>query len=232
MLDDASYPLLWKLAIDTKTPPEFFLAVMASESGLRPSVPNLAGADYYGINQIAGSYLKARGITPATYLSWPASQQLSQIVVPYFKGQLAWWGKPIRSPGVLHSLALCQPDMSKSDDPARVLAPVTGSPCGAAAYAANKGLDFDSSGDITIGDLDASLAARVIGKQPYQAAYDRLYSAVPAGWNEAWRPAPVDIQTIGGRKFWPWGLGAAAIVAGWALWSKKRRRAIVRAFSR
>lgn len=92
-LDAASYPILWKIFDETGIRPEYLLPTLWSESGLRPGIQNLGGADYYGINQASGSYLRSRGIDPQQYLSWPASQQLDVVVRAMAHG----WPLPLLS---------------------------------------------------------------------------------------------------------------------------------------
>ena len=92
-LDAASYPVLWQIFDQTGVRPEYLLPTLWVESGLNPAIQNLQGAPYYGINQASGSWLQAHGIDPQQYLTWPASQQLSQVVLQYALG----WPKPMLS---------------------------------------------------------------------------------------------------------------------------------------
>jgi hypothetical protein len=81
----ASAQALWAISDATGIRPEYLLPVLSSESGLRPDIPNQAGADYYGINQVSGDYLRKRGIDPKDYLTWPASRQLHEVVSAFAK---------------------------------------------------------------------------------------------------------------------------------------------------
>lgn len=227
MLDAASYPILWRLSAETKTPPEFFVAVMASESGLNSAADN--GVGFYGINQMAGSYLQRAGISPADYVTWPASEQLQRIVAGYFKAIVAYWGRPPRSPGVLYSLNFCQPDDSKDDSPARVIAPA--GRCGAAVYAQNVGLDVDKNGAITIADLDDLLCERVIPGSLYRSTVQALYAdaSAPAGAT----PAPVCqtmSTTTGSRGKWLLAAVGGVTLLGAAYYYRRSLRRVLKRF--
>lgn len=85
MLDfPASGAALWRIYDEVGIRPEYAIASLQSESGLNPAADN--GAGYYGINQENAGYLQNLGIDPDTYKTWPASAQLTQVVLPFWKG--------------------------------------------------------------------------------------------------------------------------------------------------
>jgi hypothetical protein len=89
----ASSQALWSIYDATGIRPEFLLPVLSYESGLDPSVPNRAGAPYYGIGQNSGSFItELTGLSPADYLTKPASYQLQNVVLPYFNGIVRQYG--------------------------------------------------------------------------------------------------------------------------------------------
>jgi hypothetical protein len=240
-LDDASYPLLWQLSEATHTPPEYFVAVMWSESSLNPAQKNAAGADYYGLNQHKGhrvrptgydGSLESLGIDPADYLTWSASQQLSRVVVGDFKGYYAALKNPpggFSGPGVLYAMNfLSGRVMQNGQAPDSVLAASGEAPDprwngqNVTWYDQNKGLDFNNDGVITVGDLDMHMCQKVLNQSDYQAVVKRLYAdpSAPSG------ATPADMTAYctqaakqGGGSMWKWLLGAAVIGGlGYAAW--------------
>jgi hypothetical protein len=167
-LDAASYPVLWQIYDQTGIRPEYLLPSLWVESGLNPAIQNLSGAPYYGINQASGTWLQGQGIDPQQYLTWPASQQLSQVVLKYALG----WPKPLLSGtrveqanflgatinGTAGWTAARSPnDVVVSDSD---LAP--GQPnANTADYQGNKGIDTAHKGYITVADLSAFVGKAV-----------------------------------------------------------------------
>lgn len=180
-LDAASYAALWQLYDATGVRPEWLLPVLWSESGLDPSISNLAGYPYYGINQISGSWLAQHGIAVGDYLTWPASEQISTVVTPYVAAQISQFGAlqsgarvylanfyPAALPSArsLGSHVVCRP------------AGGCGSPPFSNAYCANQGLDADGSGCITVQDL-AVFVSRAASKPAVKAAIAQCYAVRP-----------------------------------------------------
>lgn len=89
MLDAGAYQAFWSLYDATGVRPEYLIPVLAFESGLNPALPNSAGAPYYGLGQNYGPSLP---VDPATYLTWSASQQLTQVITPYFASIVGKYG--------------------------------------------------------------------------------------------------------------------------------------------
>lgn len=86
----ASSKALWDIYNATGARPEFVIPVLSFESGLNPGSSNSLG--YSGLNGINSAFLQARGIDPSAYLTWPASQQLEQVVLPYLQGVASIYG--------------------------------------------------------------------------------------------------------------------------------------------
>lgn len=174
---------LWSLYNKTGIRPEWIVPVLASESGLNPAISNLQGYPYGGINQIAYSYLQARGIDPTTYLTWSASQQLNGVVTGYMQAQVAAFG-PLRSGTRVYQSNFLPITLKTATSLDSVLAVKPAGGCGTGRtsniYCANPGLDYTKKGTITVGDL-----AHFVGKQaalPYvKAVIANAYAAAPAG---------------------------------------------------
>lgn len=122
-----------------------------SESGLDPSACNALG--YVGLNQVSSGYLVKHGIDPSDYVTWSASQQLQQVVLPFIDAQIHYLGKPITSPGVLYGLNFLPARVKeRGTSPSSVLTSFPED-----YYTKNTVLDTNGDGAITIGDLDARL---------------------------------------------------------------------------
>ena len=199
-LDAAAPAVAWDLYDMTggDVRPEYLWPVLWAESNLDPTLPNQAGAPYYGINQIAGSYLDALGIDRADYLTWAASAQLSRVVVPFLAGVVHDVG------GVGSGTRLYQANFyPKSVKTARTLGSVIVWR-GSAAYRDNAGLDRPpAKGAIVVGDLARSIA-RGARAPSVQAAIAASYAARPS-------EAPPE-DPVYGTDFAP--LTTAAAIAG------------------
>jgi hypothetical protein len=88
----ASSQALWNIYNATGIRPEFLIPVLSYESGLNPSVQNSQGAPYYGIGQNSAELIQQTGLTPAEYLTKPASFQLQNVVLPYFHSVVSKYG--------------------------------------------------------------------------------------------------------------------------------------------
>jgi hypothetical protein len=175
MLDAAAYAVLWQISDATGVRPEWLLPVLYSESGLDPSRANDAGAPYYGLNQIYGGTLQGRGIDPQTYLTWPASQQLTQIVWPYIAGQVAHYG-PLHSATRVYQANFLPGTLSTATTLNSVIASRTNDPNH--FYSSNSGLDFAHDGTITVADL-AHFVDRSANSSAVQSAIAKTYSLRP-----------------------------------------------------
>lgn len=147
MLDAGGLDALWRIADELGIAPQSSLPVMWIESELQ-TTSHRSGADFYGLNQISGRWLRAAGVDPAAYLQWPAAEQLRRTVLPYWR----WAGTygSISDAATLMWAQLAPASLSRatSDD-----AVVFASP--SIEYTANKWLDLAGDGSITLGDLRA-----------------------------------------------------------------------------
>jgi hypothetical protein len=220
-LDAASYPLLWGFADSTGVRPEWVLPVLHHESGFNPALPNSAGYPYYGLNQVSGGYLTSRGVAPADYLTWPASKQLQQVVLPFLH---AYAG--VRSATRLYQANFLPATLKTATSLSDVI-----SRKGDPYYGPNASLDANHDGVITVGDLAAVLEKDVASpavQQAIAAAYlvrpdespkDPVYGEdfmQPA--TKTWLIA-LGIAAVA-------GVGVYGIEAGWfdALLLRRRRR--------
>jgi hypothetical protein len=202
-LDADAYPAIVALASAIGVPPEWFLAIFALESGLSP---NPAGnQSYAGISQLSVAQLESTfHVDPATYRSWPASQQIVEVVTPWYERAVnaAKLGRPPQSLGALYAFNLAPGIVaSKGDDDDVVL---YASP--SSAYTSNKPLDYDGNGAITIGDLTDFLQNKIMTRQPYTGALPNLQKVEGASLSS------IKAAFIGG------GLVAAAYAAYHYLW--------------
>lgn len=200
---------LWSIYDSTGIRPEWLIPGLAIESGLNPSLPNAQGYPYYGINQISGNWLSARGISPSDYLTWTASQQLFTIVKPYMEGEVESFG-PLTS-GIRVYQANFYPASLKYApglDDVIVAAPH-------AAYEANRYLDTTGKGSITPRDLGVRLEQQV-AKSFVQRAIADTYTLRPT-------ETPTDpvfgASLLSGSSLKTVGIAAAILgVAGAAAW--------------
>jgi hypothetical protein len=88
MLDQpASGLALWALYDKTGLLPCYVLPTFQAESGMNPAAVN-KGSGAVGLNQILPSYLPS-GVDATTYATWPASQQIAQVITPFISNTLA-----------------------------------------------------------------------------------------------------------------------------------------------
>lgn len=184
-VDSAFAAALWQpFYAQTGIRPEWIVPVLAAESGLNPSLPNQAGYPYYGLNQVSGSYLQARGIDPSDYLTWPASRQLVQVVTPFMAGQIAALGVRPQSGARVYQLNFLPATLRTATDLTSVIAtrPAGGCPAGHSAsyYCANAGFDSAHKGFIDVQDLADSVAKQAAN--PYvQSVIASAYAVAPSG---------------------------------------------------
>jgi hypothetical protein len=213
MLDAPAYDVLWQIAAETGVRPEYLLPVLSLESGFNPAISNGAGAPYYGINQ-ASVYLISTyaGVDPQTYLTWPASRQLSTVVEGMLKELVSSHG-PLRSATRVYQGNFLPATLASAKKLTDV---ITSAP--SAFYTANSGLDVNHDGAITVGDL----AAKMAHEAKKQAVQDAIRAAYAAREGASPLAAPTDVSHIvygddfGLMQEIPWiktGLIAAGILA-------------------
>lgn len=192
MLDlPAAGEALWRLYDETGIRPEYAIASLQSESGLRPDADN--GAGYYGVNQINSGYLANIGVDPADYKTWPASAQIDRVVRPF-------WAGIVRGEGVIPQSGARVEQMNYLPTTLRTALPPTGVLTAApSAFYRDNATAFDPSGKgyITVSDI-AAFVARGAGK--IQGAIAQTY---------ALRPGEVPRDPVYGTDF-----GASAPVGG------------------
>jgi hypothetical protein len=170
-LDPASYSALWQIAQETGVLPEHILPTLYFESGFDPSVQNRSGAEFFGLNQASTNLIaNLAGVDPQTYLTWPASRQLSTVVRGYVKSLVARYG---------HIGSATRFEQANfypvSLDTARGLSDViVAKP--SSAYEANKGFDKNGKGNITVGDL-AAVMMKAASSAAVQHAIATTYAA-------------------------------------------------------
>ena len=171
MLDfPASGSSLWALYDAGGPRPEYVLPVLYSESGFNPSVVNSLG--YSGVNQASAAMLDSFGIDQASYVTWPASQQISSVVAPMYRGIVARYGA-INSGTRAYQGNFLPATLATAKSLSSVLATQ-----GDAVYNANSGFDWQQTGDITVGDL-AHAIAKSAASSAVQSAIAQTYDLRP-----------------------------------------------------
>lgn len=157
---------LWALYDSSGIRPEYALPVLYSESGFSTSVTNSIGC--VGIGQ---SCPFANNL-PADYASWSASQQLSGMVGPAWKADIAKFG-PIRSGTRLYQANFLPATLATAKSLSSVLAAKGGN-----VYLANAGLDYTHKGAITVSDL-AHFISLASGHAAVKDAVAQAYALRP-----------------------------------------------------
>lgn len=144
-----------RLAPDNPLFPEWLLIMMQSESGIKPSVPNGAGAPFYGLIQQGKPTFTP--LTPEQFMALSAVDQL-KYVERYYNGQPV---SKLLSPGNLYQLNFVPASTARGFGPDTIIAAKGGTGYGGAEnafYTSNSLLDTDGDGAITVKDLDARMA--------------------------------------------------------------------------
>lgn len=209
-LDSAFFPALLRWSSSVGVPPNWGLLIFYLESGLNPAARNAFG--YEGLNQIHESYLRRFfGIDPVAYLSFTATEQLTRVAGPWLAREIRDnLGRAPRSVGSLYALNFWPAGVrAHGDGPSSVLVRANSSdPHEQRAYQANRGLDFNHDGTITISDLD--LLFERISKQPAYQAAERMLLAT--------QPGPSSMKLIG------WAIaGLLAGAGGFVAWRERHR---------
>jgi len=147
-LSPAAAAALWGLYDACGIRPEWILPTLHIESGFDPSLPNHAGAPYYGIAQNGERDIAAAGASsPAEYLTWSQDEQLTRVVTPYFKRLVQLEG-PLRSGVRVYQGNYLPGTLRTARTQWQVIAWK-----GTQAYDANQILDASHDGAITVSDL-------------------------------------------------------------------------------
>jgi len=196
MLDaPAAYTALWQITADTGIKPEWLLPVLWLESQFNPAVPNSAGQPFYGINQASTALIQQYADTdPQTYLTWPASQQLSTVVDGYLKSLVHSYG-PLRSATRVYQSNFLPATLATAKNLTDVIASAANDPYNFYKY--NSGLDVNHDGQITVADIAAKMKQAASTPQVQQAivaAYAAKDSSTGVGL--PFSTAPTDINHI------------------------------------
>jgi hypothetical protein len=201
-LDDDALTALWSIFDATAIRPEYLIPVLYFESGFDPSVPNAAGAPFYGIAQTSGAKLAALGTTPAAFLAMSQGDQIRTAVAPYFASVVQRYGS-IRSATRAYQANFEPATLATARGLGQVLEWK-----GSRAYADNAAaLDAYHHGAITVADL-ALVMTRAAAAAPVKAAIGRAYILRPT-------EAPARSPVYGEDFASPWltlGAVAAALV--------------------
>jgi hypothetical protein len=189
MLDPAAYAVLWEITAETGVKPEWLLPVIELESGMNPGIANQAGAAFYGINQASTQLIDAYANTdPQTYLTWPASKQLSTVVKGMLRALVGSYG-PLRSATRVYQGNFLPATLKTARNLNDV---ITAAP--SVFYTANSGLDANGDGAITVGDLAVKMTQMAHHAQ-VQQEIKNTYAARDGATATA-AASPTDINEI------------------------------------
>ena len=133
------------------------LAVWNAESGIKASVPNAAGAAYYGLNQMGKTQLRAAGFngTPAEYMALDAAEQLP-FVERYYANATGGRLDMLKDSAHLYVANFLPAYLPRVvADPSFVLAARDDDPHG--FYRWNASLDTDGDGTIVLADMKRAI---------------------------------------------------------------------------
>jgi hypothetical protein len=205
VLDEAFFPALWALALETGTRPETLLSVWNYESGLDPAAANPSGC--VGLNQ---SCPKPNGPgfpndDAAAYRAAPASEQLAWIR-PQVLAQIQLnGGKPFASAARAYQANFLPESLAHAQAPYAVICAAVGPY--PSAYKQNAQLDVSRDGAITLADLGHVMASHA--KDPALVdAIARTWSVRPDG--APWQSAALYPYELG-PAVRPGGRGGVAI---------------------
>jgi Transglycosylase SLT domain len=214
-LSDRFFADLARMGQRRGTDPEHYLVVWCSESGLDPNAVNPAGGAR-GLNQMMPDTLRGLG-APADFEALTAEEQL-----PWIEKLIAirehLSGGPFESAARYYHANFFPLTMARGNSPGTVVVASNAADARErAAYTANKILDANGDGQITLADLAAVLARTRATR--CSSGFDRLERAVqalpPPG--VTWGNAP---KPIARRPASPIAVGAAVAlgIAGLAAW--------------
>ena len=206
-LDAAFFPALSALAESWGVPPSWPLAALYLESRFNPQA-HRAGSSFWGLSQLNTDDVQRYAGDPNGYLNLAASEQLTLAIGPWYTKALR--GITPRSPGVFYAVNLAPSNVGNGDSTNVLYATPS------KEYTANKGLDANGDGAITIGDLDAflyKLTTTGVEASTFKAALAQLDDTTPPYGGAPYSPAVVTGWSAG----LPLAIGALVGVAGAAL---------------
>jgi hypothetical protein len=216
-LSDRFFALLARMGQRRHTDPSFFLVVWCLESGLNPAIVNSIGAR--GLNQMMPATLRGLG-APANFEQLSGEEQLPWIERLVASGE-QMNGGPFKTAARYYHSNFFPATMARGDSPQTVVvARDSIDPREQAAYAANKGLDANADGRITLADL-ATLLARVRATKCADAfaQLDRAVASLPSP-GATWRGESVASRRGGGAG----PLIVAGLAIGTVTLAARRRR--------
>jgi len=169
---------LWSLSDATGLRPEYVLPVLYSESGFSTSITNSIGC--IGLNQVC----PFAWTVPADYASYSASQQLSTVIAPMYKSNIAKSGPILSGTRAYQSNFLpATIDGTGGWTAAHALGDIVVSKNGptnknAADYDSNVGLDSARKGYITVADL-AHFISKAASSAAVKSAIAQTYALRP-----------------------------------------------------
>jgi hypothetical protein len=167
--EDSFWPALTATAARLGLDPEHIARVMWNESRINPTCVNPNGGAR-GLIQFMPATLKGLGYSGPDITTISATEQMPW-VEKYFARQIAAYGRPSPTPGGVYQMVFYPASLKYAHAAADT---IVASP--SPAYLANRSLDPNHDGRITLGDLEAVMAG--VAKDPkYRAAIAPLGSA-------------------------------------------------------
>jgi Transglycosylase SLT domain len=214
-LSDPFFADVARMGQRRRTNPVFYVAVWCAESGLDPAAVNPNGGAR-GLNQMMPATLQGLG-APADYEKLAGEEQLPWIERLVAQGERLNGG-PFESAARYYHSNFYPKTMARGASPDTVV--VAGDAADAderAAYAANKGLDANGDGRITLSDLAAVLERALATRcQDGIARLERAVDALPPP-GRTWTDA-AEIVARRPRKRSPFGAVLAFGAIGLAAW--------------
>ena len=173
-LADSFFAAMHTVAATLQTQPQFLLAVMNSESGIRASAHNPNG-HASGLIQFMPATLRGLGWAQGheAFRRLTATEQMP-FVQRYY---LPFVRQGLNSTARLYQTTFLPATLSRGSEPDTVIVDVNNND-NAFAYAPNRGLDRRGDGRILVGDLTA-FVERAKGSARWREALERLQASAP-----------------------------------------------------
>ena len=176
-------------------PTQVAVILFEESAGFNPAQQNFGGAPNYGLNQMSASNLSAIGLTPAQWTSMSAAQQLVYIFRFWASSAATANGGRFPSDGGELLAMNFEPgafaNVQAGSNPNAVLA-ASGGPY-ASNYAANKSLDPEGTGQITVNtcrQLVSNLLVNYAGNSRWQMIEAGIAAASGGGGLPPISPVP------------------------------------------